>query len=346
MPQGFFNWSKTASSNGNSDSSINMAEGMAPSAVNDSGRAIMARLAEYRDDTAGTLTTGGTSTAYTLTSNQVFSSLALMSGQSIRVKFHTANGATPTLNVDGLGAKSIVTVTGTAVAASDLLANGVYDLVYDNSSSEWILVSSVLAAAANLSVGGNLTVTGTTALNGNVAVNTNKVNITAASGNTAIAGTLDVTGATTVSSLTASGLFTGVSLGGDIIASQAEMEAAATTGKICTPARLHFHPGVAKVWGVATVSGGTPSLETGSYNTTSITDTGTGVMLVTIATDYSAVGKSSMFVTIEADGATGRFSCLANGGRAAASMLLQCTTDGATNADPASWQFVGFGDLA
>ena len=63
-----------------------------------------------------------------------------MSGQALRVKFDTTNGANPTLNVDGLNAKALVTVTGTAVASGGIKANAVYDVVYANGSSEWILV--------------------------------------------------------------------------------------------------------------------------------------------------------------------------------------------------------------
>ncbi len=146
-----FTWSKTASANSNADSSINWAEGQAPSSVNDSSRAGMAAIAKYRDDNAGSLVTAGTSTAYTLTSNQVFTSLTTMSGMSLRVKFNATNGAAPTLNVDTLGAKAIQTLSGTAVATGSILANSVQDLVYDNSIPAWILVgapSGVLDAPA------------------------------------------------------------------------------------------------------------------------------------------------------------------------------------------------------
>ena len=68
----FWQWSKTASSNGNSDPSISWVEGMPPSVVNDSGRAMMARLAEQFADTSGSLVTSGGPTAYTVTTNQGF----------------------------------------------------------------------------------------------------------------------------------------------------------------------------------------------------------------------------------------------------------------------------------
>src|SRR5882762_3012895 len=102
MPQGLQNWSKTASSNSNADSSVNWPEGQAPSSVNDSARAMMARVAEYRDDTSGSLTTGGTSTAYTVTTNENFTTLALLDKQAITIVPHVTSGAAPTLAVDGL----------------------------------------------------------------------------------------------------------------------------------------------------------------------------------------------------------------------------------------------------
>jgi len=137
-----YKWSQTAASNSNADATINWAEGMAPSAVNDSARAMMAAIAKYRDDNSGSLTTGGTSTAYTLTTNQVFASLATMSGQTVRVRMSATNGASPTLNVDSLGAKNIVSATGVAVATSALKSGAVYDFVYNNSTSEWTVINA------------------------------------------------------------------------------------------------------------------------------------------------------------------------------------------------------------
>lgn len=138
----YYKWSKTAASNATADSTIDWAEGMAPSAVNDSSRAEMAAAAKARDDHAGSLTTGGTSTAYTLISNQVFDTLANMSGQKLKVRFNATNGAAPTLNVDSLGAKAIQTASGTAVATGAILADSVHDLTYDNSIPAWLLSGS------------------------------------------------------------------------------------------------------------------------------------------------------------------------------------------------------------
>lgn len=139
MASGVKAWSQTAASNATADSNINWAEGQAPSSVNDSSRAMMAAIAKFRDDNAGSLTTGGTSTAYTLTTNATFASLTELSGNTLTVRFNATNGAAPTLNVDSLGAKNIQTASGTAVATGALLADSVHRLTYDNSIPAFLL---------------------------------------------------------------------------------------------------------------------------------------------------------------------------------------------------------------
>ena len=48
-------WSTTAATNATADSTINWAEGQAPSSVNDSARALMASWAKWREDQNGTI---------------------------------------------------------------------------------------------------------------------------------------------------------------------------------------------------------------------------------------------------------------------------------------------------
>lgn len=135
----FYNWSRVAASNATAYSTVNWAEGMAPSAVNDSGRAMMASTAAFRDDIAGAIATGGTSTAYTVTSYQVFDTLAHMSGQIIAFTPHTTNGATVTLNVDGLGAKPLRSAPSTELLAGTLIQGTPYVALYNNSDAAWYL---------------------------------------------------------------------------------------------------------------------------------------------------------------------------------------------------------------
>jgi hypothetical protein len=89
-----YKWSQTASADATADSTINWAEGQAPSSVNDSARAMMAATAKYRDDIAGAIVTAGTSTAYTVSSYEVFDTLAHLNAQMIAFTPHATNGAT------------------------------------------------------------------------------------------------------------------------------------------------------------------------------------------------------------------------------------------------------------
>jgi microcystin-dependent protein len=139
----FFNWSRTASSNANADSTINWAEGQAPSSVNDSARAMMASTAAYRDDIAGGITTSGTSTAYTVSSYQVFDTLAHLAGQKIAFIAHATNtnavGVDVTLNVDSLGAKSIRMAPGIALPSGTLVLGTPYIVSYNNTDAVFYL---------------------------------------------------------------------------------------------------------------------------------------------------------------------------------------------------------------
>jgi microcystin-dependent protein len=135
----FWKWSRTAANNATADSSINWAEGQAPSTVNDSARAVMAAAAKYRDDIAGAIATGGTSTAYTLTSYQSFDTLAHMDSAMIAFTPHAGNGGTCTLNVDGLGAKPLRSAPSTELLAGVLVQGTPYAATYYNATGEWIL---------------------------------------------------------------------------------------------------------------------------------------------------------------------------------------------------------------
>jgi microcystin-dependent protein len=135
----FWKWSRTAANNATADGSINWAEGQAPSTVNDSARAMMAAASKYRDDVAGAIATAGTGAAYTLSSFQVFDTLAHMDGAVIAFTPHAGNGGACTLNVDALGAKPLRSAPSTELLAGMLVAGTPYAATYYNVSGEWIL---------------------------------------------------------------------------------------------------------------------------------------------------------------------------------------------------------------
>ena len=123
-------------------------------------------------------------------------------------------------------------------------------------------------------------------------------------------------------------------------ANQTEMEAATSNTVAATPGTMNFHPGTAKFW-VCTTGGGTPSIAT-SHNVTSITDTGTGDLRVTIDTDFSSANWcASVCGLYAANQLTTYADSIAAG-------VIDCRAYdlGATPRDPVSWFVSGFGDQA
>jgi microcystin-dependent protein len=222
----FFKWSKTASNNATADATINWAEGQAPSTVNDSARAMMAAAAKYRDDVAGIIPTGGTSTAYTLTSNQGFDSLANMSGKMVALIPHATNGATVTLNVDGLGAKALRSAPGVELPAGVLIQGTPYCAVYNNSTTEWILQGFWGANDYSIPLGAGVSYFGTSAPNSKFAFPSGQ-----AISRSTYAALFALIG-TTYGSGDGSTTFNLPSLGGRLLACRENMNGAGAEGRI------------------------------------------------------------------------------------------------------------------
>lgn len=130
MATGMQVWSTTPVNNATSDSNVNWAEGMAPSQVDDSARALMASAAKWVADNSGSLVTSGTSGALTLATNQV--EAALTTGFTVTATLGTAISAAATLAVDGLAATSIFTglSTSTLVSTGQFAANQIVSFVF------------------------------------------------------------------------------------------------------------------------------------------------------------------------------------------------------------------------
>jgi microcystin-dependent protein len=134
-----YDWSQTANTNASADPTINYEIGMAPSAVGSSGRAVMAAIAQYRDDIAGAIVTSGTPTAYTLSSYSDYTSFTLLAGQMIAFTPHVTNGATVTLNVDSLGPKPLRSSPGVELQAATIIQGTPYVATYNNTDGAFYL---------------------------------------------------------------------------------------------------------------------------------------------------------------------------------------------------------------
>ena len=137
--------------------------------------------------------------------------------------------------------------------------------------------------------------------------------------------------------------------GATVAATQAEMETGTSTSVAVTPGRQHYHPGHPKCW----LNAGTTGNILASYNITSLTDTGTGVVTVTIATDFSSANWSCQSMTERAATALTvanlRTDHVQFGGQAAGTVILECHDRTATTcllADPTNWHMIGMGDHA
>lgn len=125
---------------------------------------------------------------------------------------------------------------------------------------------------------------------------------------------------------------------GATAASQAQMEAATDNTVMGTPANHQQHPSSPKVWGQ--VAGAGTSIAA-SYNVGSITDVGTGVLTVTLTTNFSSTSYAilSSFKTTVAEG-----FIFQQGTQAVDSFQLACTDTIGTPRDPAFYNFACFGD--
>lgn len=154
----------------------------------------------------------------------------------------------------------------------------------------------------------------------------------------------DVNGGVKVGASAASDTLAGVIQ----IAVQSDQETATSNILAVTPGRAHFHPSASKAW----VSCGVAADIQQSYNITSLTDTGTGIVTITIANDFAAA-TYCVVAQVEATGTTwavadSRETHVRNASRAAGSVALDCIDNTTTTnlvKDPTTWHCVMFGDL-
>lgn len=136
---GPLDYSTTANSN-TTVGGVSIAEGMAPGNVNNGMRAMMADTRKWQLDWSGVVTAGA-GDAYTITSNQGIAAYA--DGMRFTFRADRNNTGAATLNVDSQGAKALRKVAGgalAALAADDIVAEAVYDVVYDLSSDVFVIV--------------------------------------------------------------------------------------------------------------------------------------------------------------------------------------------------------------
>jgi len=126
----------------------------------------MARIREFGNDISGSIVTTGSATAYAITTGQDFTTLAGLNGQCVAFCPHATNGATVTLNCDGLGAMPLRSSPGVELQSGALIAGTPYAAVFNNSDGTFYLFGNAgIAGAASVPIGTILPYGGTTAPN-------------------------------------------------------------------------------------------------------------------------------------------------------------------------------------
>lgn len=146
-------WSQTAASNASADASINWAEFQTPSSVNDSARAMMARVATLISDMAPNRTSTGTGNAYAVDSDAAGSSHR--NGEQITFIPHATNTGACTLNVDGRGAKAWRPAPSVDFSSGNIIAGVPVTAYYRSLTDEWVSPGTgyyVTSAAAGVAL--------------------------------------------------------------------------------------------------------------------------------------------------------------------------------------------------
>ncbi len=141
-------------------------EGQAPSTVNNGARSSEGITARWYRDTNASLVSTGSNNAYVIAANQTLT--AYYDGLEIGFEANFTNDDTATLNVDSLGAQSIVLSDGTALTGGEIVSGQKVFVVYDLDNTQWQLINPAVSGLKPLPVGVTIPYVGTTAPQGYV----------------------------------------------------------------------------------------------------------------------------------------------------------------------------------
>lgn len=145
MTNSIKDWSTTPASNDIADAGINWQEGMAPSAVNNSARGMMAAIKSWWDESLGGISAyaadTGMADAYAIAPAPAITAYAI--GQAFHFFAANENTGVSTVNVNALGSKAIQK-NGAALVSGDIAAGGLIQLIYDGTQFQMPSVPSGL----------------------------------------------------------------------------------------------------------------------------------------------------------------------------------------------------------
>jgi hypothetical protein len=125
----------------------------------------LASRSMFPEDISGAIVTGGTSTAYTISTFRKYGTLAAMDGDIIAFTPHATNGAPVTLSADGLAAKPLRLSPGVELQSGMLILGTPYFCLYNNTAGAFYL-HALGGNLYGIPLGGGLDYWGATAPNG------------------------------------------------------------------------------------------------------------------------------------------------------------------------------------
>lgn len=178
-------------------------EGMAPGGLNNVIRMMMGALKRAYVWSNNPITTGGTSTAYTL--SYTVAPSALVDGMAHVVAFNATCGASPTLNINSLGATPLHYYTGTAwaVVPAGLIVSGMICPVVYNSGAGTYRILSFPSSIGTATLAGDNAFTGTNTFGEaiNEAPSVDVASATTCDIGAALSNNVRITGTTTITGL-------------------------------------------------------------------------------------------------------------------------------------------------
>lgn len=140
MTDSIYAWSKIGDDNATSDATVNWQENQDPQTVNNSARAMMARVAAHIEDRSPRRTSTGTANAYVVTAQGM--GTTIRDGMVIVFFVHAENTSACTLNVNAFGSRPFRPRIGTEFRAGDLLTSQPVIAYYTSATNEWIGVNT------------------------------------------------------------------------------------------------------------------------------------------------------------------------------------------------------------
>ncbi len=302
---------------------------------------------------------------------------AYAAGQVFRFIAGGTNTGAATINFNTVGAADIKKGPAgtTALAANDIVAGGIYSVVYNGTTGDFELINpgtqniTITAAGAALlddadaaaqrttlgiDINDDVTFGSVTAANASGSEG-GQINLAVPASGHSLSGSvvsIDI-GANSVRFFEGGGTARGASMDlttmgagattaifhSSIAATQAQMEAASSLVVPVVPGRMHFHPGVAKAWAYVNVPSGTPTI-LASYNIGSVVDGGVGIMSIVYITSFSSANNAPLVSSFNSTTGIAHVADFT-----ASNVVVHSRNAGNSLQDPFGVMLVSFGDF-